>query len=335
MQKRLHVAGKFVVLLLLMGLIMACQPIQPEAATEDTAMAEQTEAETDSGDVIDSEISGTLLVDALQFPESPEWSSTDNALYFVDFMTNEVLKWSDGESSTFIETGEGTGPIGFTQAEDGTSWVAFYYGRVVQYSAEGELLQEVDNFEGAPFGGPNDLAFDSNGGLYFTDSGTFDDWATGDPNGAVYYLAADGTLSQVGDEVSYANGVVLSSDESTLIVAEHRQNRLISYTINDDGTWSDKTVFYTFDDDCQVPRDECYSVGPDGIITDSSGNYWIAHNNAGKIVVLSPEGDLLKILPTADTTSPSNLSFDDTGDVLYFSDGQNGRIYSIELASIE
>jgi len=280
----------------------------------------------------------SIVVGGLGFPEAPIWDSKRETLYWVEWSGDAIWAMKDGRANVAIKTKKGEGPNGLILDKDGNLWVCMYSSlEVVKMTPSGKVLQTIDNYNGKPFLGPNDFAMDANGGLYITDSGNFgvsadDDFSTGRPVGAIYYLTPKGKLLQVAKDISYANGLVISHDGKSLIVAEHRRNCLLKYSINPDGTLSNKAVFFNMDTDCAVKADLCWIIGPDGLKIDSKGNIWIAQLAGGKIVVVSPEGKLLrKIFLPKDGGGPTNVAFTPDEKTLYVTDGLLGLLYRIQF----
>jgi gluconolactonase len=269
-----------------------------------------------------------FIVDqGLDFPEAPFWSERDQALYYVEWAGDKVWKLKDGQKSLFIENAKGDGPCGLAQDNDGNFWLALYSsGQMALYSPNGEMTKAYREGPAGPFVGPNDLALDRKGGVYFTDSGNFeDDWVSGREAGKLYYIAPDGQLSLLDENISYANGVALSPDGSTLYVNEHRKNRILAYDAAD-GLVSNRRVLIALDGNCLAAQDVCYEVGPDGMTMDAEGNLWVAHYHAGAMLKISPDGRPLQklFLPLGDT--PTNASLSQDGKSLYVSEATQGLL---------
>ncbi|MBJ19429.1 MAG: SMP-30/gluconolactonase/LRE family protein [bacterium] len=100
--------------------------------------------------------------------------------------------------------------------------------------ATGEIRALYTECDGQRLCGPNDLVFDREGGLWFTDHGkrrAFDEDRCG-----VYYAAADGSrIERTLFPLHAPNGIGLSPDESTLYVAETPTGRLWSYPVTHPG----------------------------------------------------------------------------------------------------
>jgi gluconolactonase len=98
--------------------------------------------------------------------------------------------------------------------------------------------------DGNPIVGPNDFAPDRRGGIYFTASGTQGSVI----NGRIFYIAADGTITQKAADVHSANGIVVCNDGKILHAIETEAHRLIQFKVGPDGSLSDRQVFLILDD---------------------------------------------------------------------------------------
>lgn len=274
-----------------------------------------------------------LVAEGLQFPEGPFWSSRDNCVYFVESSGDTICIFQDGKVRIIHEFQPRDEPCGLWQDQDGNLWLCMYSSReVLRLRPSGEILETIDNYNGERFKGPNDLVIDAKGGIYFTDSGTIkDDWITGRPVGAVYYLSPEGKLLQVDSKLCYPNGIAISLNGKNLIVNEHRKNRVLKYSLNPAGTLSNRKVFFELDSECLLDESLRYQLGPDGMCLDSHGNFWVAHYGGGKVVALSPEGELLGKVYLPRGRQPTNLTFDVEEKVLYITEGELGLLYRVYL----
>ena len=112
---------------------------------------------------------------------------------------------------------------------------AYVTGSIDRVDLEtGEITRLYTQCAGQRLCGPNDLVFDSAGGIWFTDHGkrrAFDEDRCG-----VYYARADGSMIERALFPLHApNGIGLSPDEGTLYVAETPTGRLWSYPLNAPG----------------------------------------------------------------------------------------------------
>jgi gluconolactonase len=118
------------------------------------------------------------------------------------------------------------------------------------------------------FKGVNDLTFDSQGNLFFTDQGQ-----TGlhDPTGRVYRLSTAGQLHVLLSNVPSPNGIVLSPDEKFLFVAATRGNCVWRMPLLPDGSVTKAGQFFT----------SSGPSGPDGLAMDESGQLLVANPGLG------------------------------------------------------
>ena len=114
----------------------------------------------------------------------------------------------------------------------------------------------------------SDSIVDNCGGIYVADVG-FDflnPLVDPVPNGVIVYISADGISSVVAGGLFFPNGMIITADYKTLIVAETLGHRLTAFRIEDDGFLKNRRVWAQFDDD----------VNPDGICLDRDGAIWVA-----------------------------------------------------------
>jgi gluconolactonase len=215
-----------------------------------------------------------LLIDGYDAPEGPAFDKEGN-LYFVDSFVSAIVKVTpDGKGSEFFNTG-GI-PAGLAFHPDGSLYVADegaeIHGilRITADGTSGEIV--VNTYEGAPLNGANDLVFDADGVLYFSDP-----W---DAPGGFYRYFPDGTLEQLDYGLQFPNGVALTADGSAVILAESGMNRLLRYTIAADGTVGQREIWTTLDGD----------FAPDGMAFDENGDLYVAHYGGGHVDVIDPTG---------------------------------------------
>ena len=236
-----------------------------------------------------------VLNDDVHFAEGPIWYH--GKLYYVEYDRSSVMTW-DGTKNSIFWSKPGCGPSAVIPTARGEFLVTCYdSGSLGRISADGkDLPPYTHDKDGIPFHGPNDFAPDHRGGIYFTCSGT----APGPViDGKIFYLAADGTISQKAAEVHSANGIVVSNDNKILYAIETEDHRLIQFNIAADGSLSDRRVFLDLDD-------LTHNVGhiyPDGVKIDSKGLFYVGQNPrdvhaplAGTIFVVNAEGKLLRTL---------------------------------------
>lgn len=236
----------------------------------------------------------------------------DGSLAFTETQANRITRIApDGTTSVFLENSNGSNGLGFNgRGELITAQVA--QTRVGVVYPQGKERTLADNFEGAPFGRPNDLVVDRRGGVYFTDSGanpTPDQAApakvTARP--AVYYITPGGVLQRIAHDIERPNGIQLSPDEKVLYVANTLGEHVLAYDVAADGSVSGKRNFARLAG--WKKTDSGYSSGADGLAVDEQGRLYVA-SNAG-IEVFTAAGEALGAIPLP--KKPQNLAFSGVG----------------------
>jgi gluconolactonase len=255
-----------------------------------------------------------ILNSDAHFPEGPVWYR--GKLYYVEYGRNTVTRW-DGRKNTVFATDEGCGQSAVIPTVRGDFITTCYdNGTIGRMSAEGRVLSAyTHDRDGNRFVGPNDFAPDVHGGIYFTTSGT--QGPTIDAK--VFYIAADGTISQKAVDLHGANGLAVSKEGGTLYVVETAESRLLQFKIGPDAALSERRVFLNLDD----ITDHRDHIWPDGVKIDSKGEIYIGQSPrdphaplAGKIFVVSPDGKLLRTLSLPSPGVP-NFAFSPDEKTLY------------------
>jgi gluconolactonase len=233
-----------------------------------------------------------VLNDDAHFAEGPIFYA--GKLYYVEYDRNSVTTW-DGARNTVFWSKPGCGPSAVIRAAGGEFLTTCYdSGTIGRIAADGtDLPPYTRDKDGNSFVGPNDFAPDSHGGIYFTCSGT----PASMVDGKIFYLAADGTISQQATGVRSANGIAVSNDGKTLYAIETEEHRLIQFSIGPAGSLSGRRTFLNVDE-------LTHNVGhiyPDGVKIDSKGRLYIGQNPhdvhaplAGTIFVVDARGRLLR-----------------------------------------
>ena len=182
----------------------------------------------------------------------------------------------------------------------------------MELDANGKQVRTIrSDSSGKPFSGPNDFAADGHGGVYFSASGAYDIKAP--ITGAVLHLTADGRgASEVANTIHYSNGLTLARDQQHLLVAEMLAGRILSFPLAADGTLGPRTVWARLQDLAPpTPHEDAYN-GPDGLKLGPDGNYYIAQNGSGRVLVVDEDRKLVR---TIDVPTPyvTNMAFGPNG----------------------
>jgi gluconolactonase len=176
--------------------------------------------------------------------------------------------------------------FGFKCEPQGTRWhdgklylTTRHIGIIVYDPQTKKFSPVVSTYRNQLFKGPNDLDFDADGNLYFTDP-----WGTGagpdasDMTGAVYQYSKDGTLRRLISTGSFPNGIAVSPDNNTLAIGDFASNRVVYYGfLRGPAPACPQCVRDLSNTTFRGARAGSYNPGaggPDGIHYDAHGNLW-------------------------------------------------------------
>jgi sugar lactone lactonase YvrE len=222
-----------------------------------------------------------ILMAGLAFGESPRWH--DGRLWFSDWGAQEVIALGlDGRSEVITHVRSFPFSIDFLPD-----------GRLVVVSADDQRLLRMEpdrslvtyaELRGLSDHKWNELAIDSRGNAYINNIGFAFPGGEFAP-GFVSLVTPDGSIRQVADEVAFPNGMVVTRDGSTLILAESYAGRLTAFDIEADGDLSNRRVWADLDDGA-----------PDGICLDAEGTVWYADVPHQRCVRVREGGEVLQTI---------------------------------------
>ncbi|HWG71781.1 MAG TPA: SMP-30/gluconolactonase/LRE family protein [Steroidobacteraceae bacterium] len=244
------------------------------------------------------------------YPEGPLWDQ--GRLLYVEYAAGDIKAW-DGKGARIWWRREHCGPNGLIHFHGDHIVVACYDGNyLVELDAGGKTVRTISkDSSGKPFVGPNDVCSDGHGGIYFSASGRYDIKAP--ITGAVLHMSADGRdIREVANTIDYSNGLILSHDGRHLLVAEMLAGRILSFPVGTDGTLGPRVVWARLQDFAPAtPGEDAYN-GPDGIKLGPDGNYYIAQNGSGRVLVVNEDKKLVRIISVA-TRYVTNVGFGPPG----------------------
>ena len=201
----------------------------------------------------------TLLA-GLVLGESPRWH--DGRLWFSDWGAHEVVA-VDAYGTREVVLEIDAFPFSIDWLLDGRL-VVVGNGLVQRHEADGSLATHADLREvsGHPW---NEIVVDAHGNMYVNNIG-FDMMGGQAPaTGIVALVRPDGSVTEVAADLQFPNGMAVTDDNSTLIVAESYAGRLTAFDITADGTLTNRHVWA-----------EVAGSAPDGICLDAAGALWFA-----------------------------------------------------------
>ena len=219
-----------------------------------------------------------VILSGLAYVESPRWH--EGRLWFAHWGTDEVVAVDlDGNSEVVAH---GPGGLGWS-----IDWLAD--GRLLttgpgllRHEPDGSAASHADLSDLA--GDWNELVVDGRGNAY-VNGGMFGP-AEGGPSGVVALVTLDGGVRRVSEGLAFPNGMAVTPDNRTLIVAESWAEGLTAYDIAGDGTLSARRVW------AATPGDH-----PDGICLDADGAVWYADVGNRHCVRVREGGEVLATIP--------------------------------------
>lgn len=219
-----------------------------------------------------------ILMTGIVFGESPRWR--DGRLWFSDWGAGRVLSVAaDGHHA--LEAEVESFPMCIDFLPDGRLLVVSSADRrVLRREADGSLLPhaELVSVSAKPW---NDIVVDGRGNAYVNNIGfgfPEEEFAPG----IVVLVTADGSVTPVADGLAFPNGMAVTPDNATLIVAESYAEQLTAFDIADDGRLSRRRPWAATPDD-----------HPDGICLDAEGAAWYADVGNRRCVRVREGGEVL------------------------------------------
>lgn len=224
----------------------------------------------------------TVLVDDLGFPEAPRWH--DGRLWFSDFHDRVVRSVAPGAPVT-VELALDDSPSGLGWGPGGELQVVSMTRRALLRVRDGVPRVHADLTALTRYRA-NDLVVDAAGRAYVSSFG-FHLEGGGAPEPTVLVrVDPDGTVTVAAEDVVFPNGMVLTPDGGTLVVAETYAARLTAFAVGSDGTLSGRRIF------AELP-----GVAPDGICLDAAGQVWVATARTPEVLRVREGGEVTARVP--------------------------------------
>jgi sugar lactone lactonase YvrE len=222
----------------------------------------------------------TPLANGFCFGEGPRWF--EGLLWFSD-MLGEAVHTVDvhGDMTTLALPGHSPSGLGFRP--DGTLLIASTERRtLLRY--DGDTVDAIADLSELAPANLGDMVVDDVGRAYIGSQAR--------EGGVIVRVDPDDTATVVVDDLDFPNGMVITPDGSTLIVAESIGRRLTAYTIESDGALSDRRVFA---DGLDGP--------PDGICLDAEGGVWASMTLAHQFERIEKGGNVTDRIDIGDRTA--------------------------------
>lgn len=264
------------------------------------------------------------------FAEGPAADAAGN-VYFSDCPENRIYRYHPDTGKTEIwkePSGRANGMNFDAQGRlvtccDGKDGGA---RAVWRYEHTGSVNVLASHYQGKQLNAPNDLCFDNQGNIYFTDPRYGYQHDVEQDCMAVYRIDVNGTLTRVIDDLETPNGILLTPDNNTMYLVDNNPDpsgarTLVEYHQDSNGNWRQGKQLHDFGDD----------RGGDGMVLDVEGNIYLTAGGDEKagVYIFAPNGDSLGFIPTGE--APGNCTFGgDRLTTLYIT--ATSSLYVIELA---
>lgn len=259
-------------------------------------------------DIIPAEARLERVFDGCAFAEGPAADANGN-VYFSDCPNNRILLYrpDSGKTEVWREPSERANGMNFD-----------YQGRLVvccdgkdggaravrRYEPDGTITTLASHYNGKKLNAPNDLCFDREGRIYFTDPRYGYRGDLEQDCMAVYRIELDDSLTRVIGDMQFPNGILITPDNRTLYLVDHNPDPggarfLVAYDLAADGSWKRRGILY----------DHGIGYGGDGMVLDVDGNIYLTAGEGEKagIYIFSAVGELVGIISLPEI--PGNCTF--------------------------
>ena len=221
------------------------------------------------------------LLTGLVFGESPRWH--EGRLWFSDWGAQEVIA-VDLSGKSEVITRIQSFPFCIDFLPDGRLLVVSARDQLLlRMEPDGSLVTHANltSLSDHPW---NEIVVDGRGNAYLNNIGF--DFPGGEfATGIIALVTPDGSTRQVADGVAFPNGMVVTPDNATLILAESYGKRLTAFDIAADGSLSNRRVWADLGDGV-----------PDGICLDAVNAIWYGDVPNKRCVRVREGGEVLQTI---------------------------------------
>jgi sugar lactone lactonase YvrE len=222
------------------------------------------------------------LMTGISFGESPRWH--EGRLWFSDWGAGELIAVDlAGNSDVMLRVQ--SFPFCIDWLPDGRLLIVHSRDRLLLRQEPGGTLVTHADLGSLSHGSWNEIVVDGRGNAYVNGAGF--DLMAGEKfaPGIIALVAPDGSARQVADGIAFPNGMAVTPDNSTLVVAESYASRLTAFDIAADGDLSNRRAW------AEVAGDH-----PDGICLDAEGAAWYADVGSKRCVRVREGGEMLQTI---------------------------------------
>lgn len=270
------------------------------------------------------------LFQGTEFSEGPAADAAGN-VYFTDCTRNRIYVYKPESGKTEIwkePSGRANGMNFDAQGRlvtccDGKDGGA---RAVWRYEHDGSVSVLATHYQGKLLNAPNDLCFDNQGNIYFTDPRYGYRHDLEQDCMAVYRINTDGSIERVIDDVETPNGILLTPNNNTMYLVDNNPDpggarTLLEYKKDSSGNWRRSRQLHDFGE----------GRGGDGMVLDIEGNIYLTAGTGewAGVYIFDPDGNQLDFIPTGE--APGNCTFGGRDlRTLYIT--ATSSLYAIELS---
>jgi gluconolactonase len=277
----------------------------------------QTRA-ADAASIMAPDAKVKVLAEGYSFTEGPAADAQGN-VYFTDQPNDRIVKWgTDGQTTDWLKPAGRSNGIYFDQKGNLIA-CADEKNELWSIAPDKKVTVLLKDFGDKAFNGPNDLWIRPDGNLYFTDplykrNYWKRDPAMQQPGQYVYFFdVTTKKATPVATDLKQPNGIIGTPDGKTLYVADIGAGKTYRYSVNTDGTLTDKKLF------CEL--------GSDGMTLDAAGNVYLTGKG---VTIFDSEGTKIVNIPVPEPWT-ANVTFGGTDRKLLFITAST-KVYGIPMA---
>lgn len=216
-----------------------------------------------------------LLMTGLGFGESPRWH--ENRLWFCNWGLQEIVALDLNGNSEVMARVPTTFPFSIDWLPAGAMLlVSGQENRLLRHEPDGSFVTHAD-LGGISDQACNEIVIDGRGNAYVNGSKGAE--------GVIALIAADGSARRVAGGLDFPNGMAVTPDNSTLLIAESRGRKLTAFDIAEDGTLANRRVWA-----------DLIEGAPDGICIDADNAVWYADVPHKRCVRVCEGGEVLDVI---------------------------------------
>jgi sugar lactone lactonase YvrE len=224
------------------------------------------------------------LMTGIAFGESPRWH--EGRLWFSDWVAHEIIAVDpQGNSEVILRVPFPSIPMCIDFLPNGRLLVVSTTENLIMRMEPDGSLETHADLNNLTARGWNEIVVDRRGNTYINGGGF--DLMAGQKfaPGVIALVTPDGASRQVADDIAFPNGMLITPDNSTLVIAESYGKKLTAFDIAVDGSLSNRRVWADLVDGV-----------PDGICLDAENAIWYADVPNKRCVRVREGGEILQTI---------------------------------------